>query len=80
MISYLAYKSARISELLCETKVNQVHSIAMSTNTHQEVVWLYIAMYKIAVVHELQALDLQIALFSTDRGHVSSVNILVRTS
>lgn len=53
-----AYKSARIAELLGETKINQVHSVAMSANTHQEIIWLYIAVHEVAVVHELQTSDL----------------------
>ena len=52
------YKGARVAEFLGETKVNQVHSVAVSAHTHQKVVGFDIAVHKVAIVHELQASDL----------------------
>lgn len=51
--SFVPYESAGIAELLRETKVNQVHSVAMSANTHQKIVRLYVTVHKVAIVHEL---------------------------
>ena len=53
VLSFVPYESTRITELLRETKVNQVHSVAMSANTHQKIVWLYVTVHKVAIVHEL---------------------------
>ena len=51
--------SLRVTVLLRQSKVDDVHQVALLPETHEEIVWLYIAMDEVLGVYVLNAAYLQ---------------------
>ena len=50
---------ARVPELLGQPEVYHIHEVALLAETHQEVVWLHVAVDEVLPVNELNAADLK---------------------
>ena len=42
---------------LCQTHINDMHDIRFVSETHQEIVWFDVSMYKTLTVHVLKTFD-----------------------
>ena len=55
---------ACITILLGKTKINDVDKIALLSQTHEEVVWLYISMNEVLGMNVLNSVDLGVDKFT----------------